>query len=646
VSTTGRHAHDHSSDPTGEVLVEFSGYSFQYRAQADPTLHDVDLTVRRGEKIVIVGASGSGKSTLLRAIDGLIPHRYQGSASGTVRVCGTDPSAADLVETSQHVGTVLQDVSGQFVALTVAEDIAFSLENQQVPTADMPERVRRAAERVDIDDKLGSAPQELSGGQKQRVAIAGVLVDDVDVLLFDEPLAMLDPASGHGAIELIDDLHRHHGATVIMVEHRLEDVLHRDVDRIVLMDHGRIVADGPPDEIVASGLLERSGIRPPLHVAALRYAGAPLSAQQRPSRAETIGLTDAQVEAVRAWVAGEDPAAPAAPTAPPAPPAPTERPMLTLDRVGVVLGAGPRGPGHPVLSDLDALIRPGEMLAIVGSNGAGKSTLARAICGFEQISAGAILLQEQDVADWPLARRGEHIGFVLQEPGQMLSTPTVREEVDLGLVARGYDRSEIDRRQESALRVCGLWPMRSWPVSALSHGQKKRLTIACMLAIEPEVLILDEPTAGQDFAHYTEFMDFLAGVNAAGTTVLLITHDMHLALEYTDRVLVLSEGRLLADAAPADVLTDPDVTRRADLVTTGLYTLARQCGIEDPSRLVRRFVADDRAARRSSASPAAPDPSAGQHPLAGPAPSAGQDPTADSGPAAPTADAGQDGEAR
>ncbi|WP_422116758.1 ABC transporter ATP-binding protein [Brachybacterium sp. UNK5269] len=582
-----------------EPLVELCGYSFQYRAQSEPTLHDIDLQVRRGEKIVVVGASGSGKSTLLSALNGLIPHRHRGTAGGRIRVLGQDPAQVPLVTTAARVGTVLQDSNSQFVGLTVAEDIAFSLENQQVPPAEMPARVDRAAQLAGIQERLGDAPHDLSGGQKQRVAIAGVLVDDVELLLFDEPLANLDPASGRRAVELIDDLHRDHGATVVIVEHRLEDVLHRDVDRIVLMAEGRIVLDAIPDEVVASGLLEQHGIRPPLHVAALRAAGTPVTAEQRPSRIEAIALSDDQISAVRAFTAaGQEPPSSRSAAATARPPA-SGAIALRLEEVRCEIPLGPER-STLALDGVSAAVRRGEMIGVLGSNGAGKSTLARVICGFEPITGGTVRIGAADASGWSLAERGEHVGFVLQEPGQMISRPLVVEEIALGMRARGLDADTVAERTGTMLEVCGLRPFRAWPVSALSHGQKKRVTIASVLALEPEVLILDEPTAGQDFAHYTEFMSFLREVNAAGTTVVLITHDMHLALEYTDRVLVMSGGRLLADDDPARVLTDPELTRRADLVTTGLHGLAQRCGIADPHALVRRFVQTDRAMRGRS----------------------------------------------
>lgn len=625
-----------------EPLIELSGYCFTYRAQTEPTLREIDLVIRRGEKVAIVGPSGCGKSTLVSAINGLVPHRYAGSSTGSIRVGGQDPAQVPLVETARRVGTVLQDSDSQFVGLTVAEDIAFSLENQQVPHAQMPQRVRAAARAAGIEGRLADSPHELSGGQKQRVAIAGVLVDDVEVLLFDEPLANLDPASGRAAVELIDELHAEHGKTVVIVEHRIEDVLHRGVDRIVLMDAGRIVIDADPDAVLASGLLEAHGVRPPLHVVALGLAGVPVRAEQRPRDVGTMRLDPAQVEAMRAWAEAEaetasEPTSAVSPSAPvgladrpapdrpapdgPAPdrPAPAPVPVrvsgpaLELEDVACELRSSPTRSAR-ILDSISARVGRGEMVGVLGSNGAGKSTLARVICGFESASGGAVRIGGADAAGWSLAERGRRVGFVLQEPGQMLSRPLISEEIALGLRARGLGQEEITQRTARVLEVCGLRPFRSWPVSALSHGQKKRVSIACVLALEPDVLILDEPTAGQDFAHYSEIMDFLERVNALGTTVLLITHDMHLALEHTRRVLVMSGGRLIADDDPAAVLTDPQLAARADLVTTGLFTLAQRCGIADPRALVRRFVAVDRAARAANATDAAGAPDAASAP--------------------------------
>lgn len=594
----------------GEAVISLRDFGFKYRAQAEPTLHEINLQIFPGEKVAIVGASGCGKSTLVRVLNGLVPHYYAGEATGSVRVYGLDPARTTLVEVATKVGTVMQDTSAQFVGLTVADDVAFSLENQGVDSAQMPARVREAARIVGMEEFLSHAPQELSGGQKQRVAMAGVLVNEVEILLFDEPLAMLDPAAGRRTIELIDRLNRDLGKTVVIVEHRLEDVLACPVDRIVLMDRGRIVATLTPDEIVATDLLEQHGIRPPLHVSALKYASVALTPGLHAARGATLELTEAQRQLVRSWV--EAAAPDTGETSVPAR-AKNLDPTQTTDETAAqttvatpppaievreVRASYPTDEGREeVLGGISARIEAGSMIGVVGSNGAGKSTLAKAICGFLPLDSGEIRLGGQDSTRLSVAQRGTKVGFVLQEPGQMLSRTLIREELELGLAARGITGEEARRRCDRALRTCGLWPFRSWPISALSHGQKKRLTIAAILVLQPQVLILDEPTAGQDFAHYTEFMDFLAGLNRAGTTVVLITHDMHLALEYTQRLLVISGGRLLRDDHPSRVLTDEHTTQAADLVRTGLYDLANLCGVADASALVRAFVRTDHQLR-------------------------------------------------
>jgi energy-coupling factor transport system ATP-binding protein len=256
-----------------EPIIEFRDFGFQYNAQAEPTLKNINLTVRRGEKVLIAGPSGCGKSTLAHCINGLIPFAYRGEAAGSVTIRGKETRELSIFQISRTVGTVLQDSDGQFIGLTVAEDIAFALENDCVTDPELHSRVLEAAKAVGIDSHLRHAPGSLSGGQKQRVAMAGVMVDDVDLFLFDEPLANLDPATGKSAIELIDEIQKRTGAAVIIIEHRLEDALHRDVDRIVLMSGGRIVADTDPDTLLSGSLLRDHGIREPLYLTALKYAG-------------------------------------------------------------------------------------------------------------------------------------------------------------------------------------------------------------------------------------------------------------------------------------------------------------------------------------------------------------------------------------
>ncbi|MDO5378762.1 MAG: ABC transporter ATP-binding protein [Clostridia bacterium] len=563
-------------------IISFRDFSFQYRAQKRPTLEHVNLDIMPGERVLIAGPSGSGKSTLGSCINGLIPSSFAGKVTGSLTVDGVDAPKAGIFALASHVGTVLQDPDGQFIGLTVGEDIAFALENDCVPQEQMRETTRRVAQMVGIEGHLGFAPHELSGGQKQRVSLAGVMVDQVKILLFDEPLANLDPATGKQAIELIDEIQKKTGTTVVIIEHRLEDVLWRSVDRIVLMDEGKIVADMRPDELLAGDLLARHGIREPLYVTALRYAGVEVRPEMRPARMATLALSDAQRQSVRTWFE----------RTPAAPPPAERQPLLTVS--GLSFGYTPE---RRTLEDVSFTIGRGEMISIVGRNGAGKSTLSKLICGFETPERGSMTLAGADIAALSIRERAQHIGYVMQNPNQMISKTMIADEVALGISRRGLSEAQIRERVEETLQICGLYPFRNWPISALSFGQKKRVTIASVLVMGPELIILDEPTAGQDFRHYTEIMEFLRGLNEKGVTVVMITHDMHLMLEYTPRALVFSDGRLIADKSAAAVLCDPELVERAALKETSLFDLAGDCGIAPPEAFVTRFIDTDREVR-------------------------------------------------
>ncbi len=563
-------------------IISFRNFSFQYRAQKRPTLTDINLEIYPGERVLIAGPSGSGKSTLAGCINGLNPFSNPGACTGTLTVDGVDAPHSSLFELSAHVGTVLQDPDGQFIGLTVGEDIAFALENSCTPQDEMHAITRHAAELVGIENHLGYAPHELSGGQKQRVSLAGVMVDQVKILLFDEPLANLDPATGKQAIELIDEIQKKTDTTVLIIEHRLEDVLWRNVDRIVLVNGGTILADLRPDELLSGSLLAENGIREPLYVTALRYAGVDITPDKHPAHVDSLVLDDTDTQKLRDWF-----------TARPRPAAQPEREPL-LEVKGLSFGYQK---GQQTLRDVSFSIGKGEMVSIVGRNGAGKSTLSKLICGFETPDAGEIFLNGKPLAEENIRRRAQHIGYVMQNPNQMISKTMIYEEVALGLQRSGLTEEQIREKVEATLRVCGLYPFRNWPISALSFGQKKRVTIASVLVLDPELILLDEPTAGQDFRHYTDIMEFLRGLNARGVTVVMITHDMHLMLEYTRRALVFCDGRLIADRTAAAVLCDPALVEQAALKETSLYTLANRCGIAPAQEFVERFIEQDREVR-------------------------------------------------
>ena len=557
-----------------QPLIEFTDFTFQYFSQAEPTLYDINLNIYAGEKILIVGPSGSGKSTLGHCINGLIPFSYTGKITGSLKIKGEDTSQKNIFELSKSVGTVLQDSDGQFVGLTAGEDIAFALENDNIPLDQMHHQVRRVAEMVDMQSWLTSSPFELSGGQKQRTSLAGVMVNDVDILLFDEPLANLDPATGKTAIEIIDDIHRQSGKTILIIEHRLEDVLHRFVDRILVVREGRIIADMDAHALVSSDILIETGIREPLYVTALKYAGVKVTEEMQPGYITTL-KAELSRDALLEWQKNIQP-----PDTKAVKPSILRMENVSFSYDGII----------PILQNINFDIREGEMVSLVGKNGAGKSTLSKLLCGFEKNDTGTIYFRGKDIKDKSIKERAEIIGAVLQNPNQMISKPMIFDEIALGLRFRNVPEDEIEDRVEKVLKTCGLSPFRKWPISALSYGQKKRVTIASILVLGPQILILDEPTAGQDFRHYTDIMEFLVEINKTGVTIILITHDMHLMLEYTPRAIVLAGGRMIADTAASVVLTDQAVIEEANLKETSLFHLANMAGIPEGTHFVQGFI--------------------------------------------------------
>lgn len=555
-------------------VIQFENFGFQYFSQAAPTLHDINLTIYEGEKVLIVGPSGSGKSTLGNCLNGLIPFAYKGEITGSLKIAGIETKKSTIFELSKEVGTVLQDTDGQFIGLTVGEDIAFALENDCTEVGEMRETVQKVADIVDMGQLLKSSPFELSGGQKQRVSFAGVMVNDAKILLFDEPLANLDPATGKTAIDLIDKVWRETNRTVVIIEHRLEDVLYRDVDRIIVVSQGRIVADMSPDDLMAANILPELGIREPLYVTAMKYAGITVTPEMKAGRIDTIDVAQFK-DALIKWDTEQTKKKEE-----------EERPViLEAEHLSFQYNKTRR-----ILKDVNFKIREGEMVSIVGTNGAGKSTLAKVICGFVNEDEGDIKFEGKSLKGQTIKERAAYISYVMQNPNQMICKQMIFDEVALGLRLNGVPESEIGERVEKALKICGLNKFKKWPISALSFGQKKRVTIASMLVMNPKILILDEPTAGQDYYHYTEIMEFLKSLNDQGVTIIMITHDMHLMLEYTPHAIVIHGGEKIGDASAVEILTNEEIANKASLKITSLYELAMKAGIANPTGFVQNFI--------------------------------------------------------
>ena len=550
-----------------DKYISFNQFTFQYDAQAEATLKDISFDIAKGEKVLILGPSGSGKSTLAQCLNGIIPNIHKGQAKGQVRIDGQDIFKQSIYDKSQLVSTVLQDPDGQFIGLTVAEDLAFALENDCADQSEMKDKVVLWAERLDLTSLLNHRPQDLSGGQKQRVSLAGVLIDESPILLFDEPLANLDPKSGQETIDLIDKIHKEVGATTIIIEHRLEDVLYRPVDRILLVNEGELLFNGSPDELLSSKLLLENGIREPLYVTVLRQLGFDTRRAQNLSQLDALDLSDLALPD-RILKDKRDSLSDS---------------ILKVEGLSVSYGDNPA-----IIEDLSFSLKKGERLAIVGKNGAGKSTLAKALCGFVP-SQGKLTYKGQDISQDSIAERSERIGFVLQNPNQMISQTMIFDEVALGLRLRGIEEAEVEERVYEVLKTCGLYSFRKWPISALSFGQKKRVTIASILVLKPEIIILDEPTAGQDYKTYTDIMNFLDSLQKQGHTIVMITHDMQLMLEYSDRCLVVVEGKVIADDNPVTILNQKDLLESANLKQTSLYTLGQKLS-SDPVEVTQYYI--------------------------------------------------------
>ncbi len=511
------------------VAVEIRGLTFTYASKEEPALSGIDLTVEEGETILLVGRSGSGKSTLIKAINGLIPHRYEGRYEGDVRVTGLSVKRASLSQLSRLVGTVVQEVSKQLVLPNVEDDVAFGPCNLCLPRDEVARRVESALASVDALHLRDRDVNELSGGEKQRVAIAGILAMDQPIVLMDEPLANLD-SEGVRLVQSYLRKMKARGRTLLIAEHRTEEILEVGVDRILVMEGGRIVKE----------LEDESGLR--------EFAGA------------------IKVPAT----------------------------LFEVKAPGIGLGLGPEGPargpvavrfegvsfsydGRPAIRDVTLEVREGERIALLGNNGAGKSTLAKLMLGILKPTSGRVLVYGMDTREREVYEIAPYVGLVFQDPFNMLFARSVEEELSYGPRNLGVGGGEIAERVRAAASRCGIEHLLPHSPFAASHGEKKRICVGSVLTMMPRVLILDEPTAGQDYASYTAFMDFISSLMESGAirSLIVITHDTDLAIEYTQRTVILSDGRVVADGPTREVLADPDNLRVGRIRETSLVRVGR-----------------------------------------------------------------------
>jgi len=505
------------------LIVE--GLTFRYRSRPDPALDDVSLTLERGELLLVAGASGCGKTTLIRCINGLIPRSYKGELSGRITLQGQDTAGLSLARISQIVGTVLQDPERQILGAHVHTEVAFGLENLGLPREEIRQRVDEALAYLGISDLRDRETFYLSGGEKQKVALAGVLAMRPSILLLDEPLASLDPSSAQEALALFRRL-ADEGISIFLVEHRVEDALNIRPDRVLFMQEGRITYHGSLDGLM--DVADYRQVKLPAPVVIQRAAGAP------PSAFEAAIQPDGR------------------------------EPLITFEDVSFAYGDGPM-----VIQDVNLTVRRGDIVAVLGPNGVGKTTLIKHAIGLLKPKQGRVLVEGQDTREMSVAQIAHTLGYVFQSPSHMLFAPTVREELAFGPNNLGYDEETVAQGVDRAVEIVNLPGLEDYPPLALSFGQQKRVSIAAILAMRSRILVMDEPTAGQDYWNYMAFMNSILQMPGF-EAVLFITHDLDLAICYANRVVLMHDGQVAGDGAPAQVLTDSRLLQRCRLVPTSL----------------------------------------------------------------------------
>jgi energy-coupling factor transporter ATP-binding protein EcfA2 len=513
--------------PPPPLIIE--DLTFRYRTRPELALHGLSLILEHGELLLVAGTSGCGKTTLIRCINGLIPSSYKGELGGHVLLYGQDTAGLSLSRTSQIVGTVLQDPERQILGAHVSTEVAFGLENLGLPREEILQQVDETLDYLGISHLRDRETFYLSGGEKQKVALAGVLAMRPSILLLDEPLASLDPASAQEALALFRRL-ADEGVSILLVEHRVEDALSIHPDRVLFMQEGETTYCGPPDGLAA--VVDYRQVKMPAPIVIKRAASEPHPTFKPALRARGANGRE---------------------------------PLVTFENVSFAYEED----GPTVIHDVNLTIRQGDVVALLGPNGAGKTTLVKHAIGLLKPRQGRVLVEGRDTREVSVAQIAHTVGYVFQSPSHMLFAPTVREELAFGPKNLGYDQKTIAKGVDRAVEVVNLGGLEDYPPLALSFGQQKRVSIAAILAMHSKILVMDEPTAGQDYWNYMAFMNSILQMPGF-EAIFFITHDLDLAICHASRVVLMHEGRIAGDGPPAEVLTDPDILRRCRLVPTSL----------------------------------------------------------------------------
>jgi energy-coupling factor transporter ATP-binding protein EcfA2 len=514
---------------TDSLPLVVENLSFRYRDRDELAIQEVSFELEAGKVLLIAGASGCGKTTLIRCINGLIPRSYKGELTGRVLLDGQDTTDMPLSRISQIVGTVLQDPERQILGAHVFTEVAFGLENLGVPREEITKRVEETLAFLGIAHLKGRETFYLSGGEKQKVAVAGTLAMKPSILLLDEPLASLDPASAEEALTLIRRL-ADEGKTVVIIEHRVEDVLKIEPELSLFMVEGQVRYFGRSGGLEARVDYREVKLPAPMILEKARH-------DPPPSYVPPVLATAAR-----------------------------DGPLAEFRDVAFAYE-----PETPVLRDINLSIRNGDLIAVLGPNGAGKTTLVKHAIGLLKPKQGQVLLEGVDTRELSVAQIARTIGYVFQSPSHMLFAPTVREELAFGPQNLGFDQGTIERGVAEAVDILNLKGLEDYPPLGLSFGQQKRVSIAAILAMRSKILVMDEPTAGQDYKNYMAFMNAILGLpNFAA--ILFITHDLDMAVCYANRVILVHEGTIAADGPPQVVLADFELLKRCRVVPTSLLT--------------------------------------------------------------------------